>query len=182
MSEIFQIILGSSVVTTIGTSIISYFFHRRTERSNAEIKGEFEHLSRIQTTDFEWKKQTTEILGQIYIYLNRTRLAFERKYSRLEKYDQYFEDEIIFTTNKRIRDLVIENGHHIPPELLDEASKLVEHYDAWLIKYNLIRKINKDTSTIHIYVGTDGFPFPEAAEQKFKESYIQLFNFITKQK
>jgi hypothetical protein len=179
MTNIFQIILGSSIVTTIATSIVTYIFHKRTERINAEIKREFEMRSQIQTTYFEWKKQTSELLGQVYIYLNRTSKAFEKKYSKLDKYDPYFEDEIIYTSNKRIRDLIIENGHHIPPELLEEASNLVEHYDAWLVKYHNLREVNNDTMTIQIYVGPDGFRFPDKAEEKFKESYVKLFNMIT---
>ncbi|MDN3654491.1 hypothetical protein QWZ08_02570 [Ferruginibacter paludis] len=63
--------------------------------------------------------------------------------------------------------------------MLGEASSLVEHYDAWPVKYNLFRKINNDASTTQIYVGPDGFRFPENAEEKFKKSYITLFNTIT---
>jgi hypothetical protein len=179
MTDVVQVILGSSIVTTIATGIISYLLHQKTERFNAEIKREFETRSAIETTNFEWKKQTAKLLGQVYIHLNRTRLAFENTYSKLGKYNAYFEDEIVYTSNKRIRDLILENGHHIPPELLGEASALVEHYDAWLVKYNLFRKVKGDINTIHIYVGPDGFSFPENAEEKFKNSYITLFNAIT---
>lgn len=145
MSEIMKIILGSSILTTIATGLISYFFHRRTERLNAEIKREFEIRSQIQTTHFKWKKQTSKILGQVYIHLNRTRLLFQNKYSKLKEYDQYLEDEILFVSNKYIRDSILENGHHIPPELLEEASRLVEHYDAWLVKYHNSRNFLRIT-------------------------------------
>jgi hypothetical protein len=179
MSEIFQVILGSSLATTFATSIVAYLFHKRTERANALIKREFEILAQKQNNDFEYKKQTTQLLGQVYIYLNRTRKAYENKYSKLTKYDPYFEDEIVFASNKRIRDLILENGHHIPPDLLEEASKIVEHFDVWFTKYNNIRKVEKDITTIHIYVGPDGFRFPVKAEERFKESYIKLFNSIS---
>lgn len=72
----------------------------------------------------------------------------------------------------------MQNSHHIPPDLLDEASKLIEHYDAWLVKYHNLRKINNDSKTTQIYVGPDGFRFPEEAEEKFKQNYIKLFNSI----
>jgi hypothetical protein len=178
MSEIFQVILGSSLVTTFTTSVIAYFFHKRTERTNAIIKREFEILAQKQNTDFESKKQTTQLLGQVYIYLNRTRKAYENKYSKLTKYDPYFEDEIVFASNKRLRDLILDNGHHIPPDLLEDASKIVEHFDVWFTKYNTLRKVEKDIITIHVYVGPDGFRFPIKAEERFKESYIKLYNFI----
>lgn len=178
MNDVVQIILGSSIVTTIATGFISYFFHRRTERTTAEIKREFEIRSQIQATDFEWKKQTTKLLGQVYIHLNRTRQSFNT-YDRLTRYDPYFEDEIIYTSNKHIRDSIVENGHYIPPELLEEATKLVEHYDAWLSKYHKVRKVLNDKETVHIYVGPDGFPFPANAEEEFKKGYISLFRQIT---
>ena len=174
MTELFKIILGSSIVTTLLTSVIAYLFHKKSERTNAEIKREFEILSQ----DSEWKQKTTELLGQVYIHLNRTRLAFEHKYSQLQKYDAFYEDEIFYSSNKQVRDFLLENGHHIPPELLEEASKLIEHYDAWLIKYHNLRKVKKDELTLQIFVGPDGFPFPEKAEDLFKEKYTEMFRQI----
>ena len=67
----------------------------------------------------------------------------------------------------------------IPPEIIEEASKLVEHYDAWLVKYQKLRIEQKDTKTVHIYVGPDGIPYPDDAEEKFKSQYIRLFNQLT---
>ncbi|WP_125723103.1 hypothetical protein [Flavobacterium ustbae] len=178
MEDLLKTILGSSIITTILTSGIVYYFHKKTERTNAEIRHEFDRMAKIQNTDFEWQKQTTELLGQVYIHLNRTRLAFVNTYSKLKKYNAHFEDEIMYVSNKKIRDILLENGHHLPPELLGEASKLIEHYDAWLIKYNDMRKVNKDEVTIHVYVGPDGFKFPEKAEGMFKEKYEEMFRQI----
>lgn len=178
MGDLFQTILGSSIVTTIFTSAIAYYFHKRTERANSEIKREFDRISQIQNTDFEWKKRTTELLGQVYIHLNRSRIAFENTYSKLKEYNSIFEDEVVYTSNKKIRDILLENGNYLPPELLDEASKLIEHYDAWLIKYLKTRKVNNDTTTIHIYVGPDGYKFPRMAEGLFKAKYEEMFQEI----
>ncbi len=178
MGELYQTILGSSIVTTIFTSAIAFYFHKKEQRVNSEIKREFDRISQVQNTDFEWKRQTTELLGQVYIHLSRTRIAFDNTYSKLKKYDAIFEDEVIYHSNKIIRDILITNGHHLPPELLDEASKLIEHYDAWLITYHKIRKVNNDTTTIQVYVGPEGFAFPSMAEGKFKEKYIEMFQEI----
>ena len=175
MPEILQIVLGSTLATTFFTSVIAYLFHKKTERTNALIKREFELLAQRQNTDLEFKKQTAQLLGQVYIYLNRTRKSYENKYSKLKEYNQYYEDEIIYKSNQQLRSLLLENGHYIPPDLLEEASKIVEHFDVWFSKYHQIRKINKDTDTIQIYVGEDGFRFPMTAEDKFKESYIKLY-------
>jgi hypothetical protein len=176
MSELLQQILGSSIVTALFTAIIAYFFHQRTERQNAIIKREFEHLSKKDNSYFEWRKNTAELLGQVYIHLNRLSLGFKNKYSKLKEYDQFYEDEVIYKSNKHIRDLLISNGHFLPPELLDEATKLIEHFDVWLTKYNQIRMVSKDFNTKQIYVGPDNFRFPENAEKMFKEKYMEMFN------
>lgn len=177
MDNVAQIILGSSIGTSILTGIIAYFFHKKTERFNAEVKNEFEILSRIQNTDLEWKKQSAKLLGQVYIHLNRTRLAFAN-YHKLRNYDEFFENEIMYHSNKHIRDSILENGHYIPPEILEEASKLVEHYDVWLVKYHRLRKELNDKTTVHVYVGPDGVPYPQDAEEKIKAEYIKLFKQI----
>ncbi|ALR30618.1 hypothetical protein ATE47_08810 [Chryseobacterium sp. IHB B 17019] len=180
MSEILQQILGSTIVTAFFTAIIAYFFHRKTERQNAVIKREFESLSKKDTSYFEWRKNTVELLGQVYIHLNRLKLAFQNKYSKIKDYDQFYEDEIILKSNQHIRDLLINNGHFLPPELLDEATKLIEHFDVWLTKYHQTRILNKDINSKQIYVGPDGFRFPENTEKLFKEKYIEMFNELHK--
>lgn len=176
MPEFLQQILGSTIVTAFFTAIIAYFFHKKTERHNSVIKREFEALSKKDNSYFEWRKNTVELLGQVYIHLNRLKLAFQNKYSKIKEYDQFYEDEIILKSNQHIRDLLITNGHSLPPELLDEATKLIEHFDVWLTKYNQIRVLDKDTVTKQIYVGPDGFRFPENAEKMFKEKYVEMFN------
>lgn len=168
-------ILGSSIITTLLTSIIVYYFHKKTERQNALIKREFDNLAQKDNAHFEWRKNTVELLGQVYLHLNRTSLGFKNKYSGIKDYDPYYEDEVIYDSNKHIRDLLIEKGHYLPPELLDEASRLVEHFDVWLTKYNQTRLVEKDIKTKQIYVGPDGFRFPENAEKMFKEKYIEMF-------
>ena len=175
MSETLQIILGSTLATTLFTSIIAFLFHKKTERTNALLKREFELLAQRDNTDLEFKKQSAQLLGQVYMYLNRTRKSYKNKYSILKEYNQYYEDEIVYKSNQQLRTLLLENGHYIPPNLLEEASNIVEHFDVWFSKYHQIRKINKDTETIQIYVGPDGFHFPITAENKFKESYIKLY-------
>ena len=175
MSELIQTILGSTIVTTAITSVMAYYIHKKTERVTAQVKREFERLAQAQSSDFEWRRQVTELLGQVYIHLNRSRLAFEHTYSRLQAYDAVFEDEVMYTSNKQIRDTLLANGNHLPPELLDQASMLIEHYDAWLVKYAQLRKQQKDTGTIQIYVGPDGYPFPDRAEELFKAKYQEMF-------
>lgn len=51
ISEIISIILGSSLIT----SFISFFLHKRTERITAEVKKDFELLRNKFLTDLQWK-------------------------------------------------------------------------------------------------------------------------------
>lgn len=178
MSELLKQILSSTLITTLITSAIVYFFHKKTERQNAVLKREFDELSKKDTVHFEWRKNTVELLGQVYIHLNRISSGFKNKYSKMKEYDPYYEDEIMYYSNKHIRDVLINNGHYLPPELLDEANKLIEHFDIWLSKYNQIRSVEKNDQIKQIYVGPDGFRFPENAEKMFKEKYIEMFNIL----
>ncbi len=188
MSETLTIILSSGLFTTITSGIVALYFNRKTERLKAEIAHEFDLRSKIQNTDFDWKKKSAEILGQVYVHLNRTRLAFDSQYSKLNAYDPFLEDEVMLASNKLIRDVILSNGQYIPPHLLEQAGKLVEHYDAWLVKYNNVRVVQKDTSTVHIYVGIldengkKTLPFPTKAEDLFRLAYEVLFNEITHSK
>lgn len=177
MNDVIKIILGSTFCTTIFSGLITYYFHNRTELFNAKLKREYEERAQVQITDFEWKKETLKVLGQVYIHLNRTRVAFLNTYSKLKEYDGYYEDEILYKSNTYIRDLLIENSHQIPPDLLDDATKLIEHYDNWISKYHKIRIKNKDFERVHIYVveNSDGVGFPPESEARFQKNYINLF-------
>lgn len=175
MNEILNQIVSNTIITGFFTAIIAYFFHKRTERNTSIIKREFEALSKKDHSYFEWQQNTVELLGQVYIHLNRLKLAFQNRYSKIKEFDKFYEDEIILKSNQHIRDLLIDNGHFLPPELLGEAAKLIEHFDIWLTKYNQLRINDKDIHTKQIYVGPDGFHFPESAEKLFKDKYIEMF-------
>jgi len=170
--EILAIILGSGALSSLTT----FFLHRRTERITEEVRREFEKYQQAQVRDIEWKKESTKILGQIYLHLNRTITAFNRTYSKLSSYDAVFEQEVMYASNKHIRDIILTHGHFIPPSLITDATKLVEHYDAWLVKYQKLRINERNHKICQIYVGPDGFRFPEDSEEKFKAAYIKQFN------
>src|SRR5688572_4787015 len=98
--EIISIVLGSSALT----SIITFLLHRRTTKITAEIQKEFEEYANKHASDLEWKRESTKVLGQVYIHLNRTIKAMERTYGKLNSYDSSFENQVMFSSNKHIRD------------------------------------------------------------------------------
>jgi hypothetical protein len=168
LTEILSIILGSSLLT----SIVSFFLHRKTEEIGNEVKTEFEALKEKLSADLKWKQDSCRVMGRIYFHLNRSKSAGQRYY-RIKEKNKFLED-LILESNKNIRDLILEEGSLIHPDLTDEANKLVEHYDTWLEKYHSLRVKNKEEH-IHVFVGPDGYPFPKDAEKRFKDFYIKLW-------
>lgn len=168
-AEIVSIIFGSSLIT----SIVSFFLHKRTETIAAEVKKDFDLIQNKLLTDLQWKQSACKTMGKIYFHLFRTRKAFNR-YAKIKEQNKFLEVEVIKHSNQKIRDLILEEGYLIHPDLTDDANRLVEHYDVWLEKYNLMR-IEKCVDAPHVYVGPDGFEFPDTAEDKFKKYYLKLW-------
>lgn len=125
-----------------------------------------------------WKEQSvSELLGPINMQFDRTIRAFERWQSK----NLFLEAKVIKSSNETIRDLLINKGHLIPPELLEDAGKLIEHYDVWIEKFEKQRlSDNPDLETEFIFVGPDGFPFPKESEKKFRDIFKNYWDLLYK--
>ncbi len=167
--QLLSIVLGSSLIT----SIVSFFLHRRTERISAEVNNKFDLINERLREDLKWKQSACQTLGELYYHLHRTKLGFLR-YKKNDSINQFLEDEVLYVSNKRIRDLILENGYFIPPELTEDATALVEHYDVWLEKYHKMRVL-ENSEDLYIIVGPDGYRFPMDAEKKFKIRFLELW-------
>jgi hypothetical protein len=99
--------------------------------------------------------------------LQRTNRAFRRWTSK----DLGLEAQVIREGNRTIRDLFLANGHLVPPELMEDAMRLIEHYDAWLLKFDAIRGEGSKSDEDFVFVGPDGYPFPHEAESHVKEAF-----------
>ncbi len=121
-----------------------------------------------------WReKSVSDLLGPIYMQFDRTKRAFKRYNSQ----NLFLEAKVIMEGNLAIRDLLLTKGHLIPPELLEDAGELVQHYDRWLEEFHKIRsKENPDLNTPFVFVGTQGFPFPSDSEEKFKKKFKEMWN------
>ena len=170
-TEIISIILGSSLIT----SIVSFFLHKKTERVTAEVKKDFDLIQKKLSADLQWKQNACKTMGEIYFHLVRTRKAFDR-YKNIKEKNRFLEDEVIKYSNQKIRDLILKEGYLIHPDLTDKANKLLVHYDVWLEKYNKMRVGSDENNDLHVYVGPVGYGFPEDAELSFKEYYLRLWN------
>ena len=83
--------------------------------------------------------------------------------------------EVIREGNLAIRDLLLTKGYLIPPELLNDAGMLVEHYDRWLEEFEKKRSSEEpDLDSAFVFVGPQGFRFPSESEAKFKDKFGEI--------
>jgi hypothetical protein len=114
----------------------------------------------------------SQLLGPVFMQLDRTSRAFQRWKGK----NLYLEAKVIREGNTTIRDLLLQKAHLIPPDLLDHAGKLIEHYDRWLEEYEKKRASeNPDLESTFVFVGPEGFPFPHQSEKAFKDSFSRIF-------
>jgi hypothetical protein len=120
-----------------------------------------------------WKERSvTELLGPMNIQFGRTKRAFDRWNEK----NLYLEAKVIKVGNETIRDLLLTKGHLIPPELLEDAGKLIEHYDVWLELFEKQRGAKEpDLETPFTFAGPEGHPFPVDAEERFRLKYHQYW-------
>jgi hypothetical protein len=103
---------------------------------------------------------------------DRTKRAFGRWRSK----NLYLETKVIREGNLTIRNLLLTKGYLIPPELLNDAGKLVEHYDRWLEEFEKKRSSEQpDLDSEFTFVGPQGFPFPTQSEANFKAKFEQMW-------
>ena len=101
----------------------------------------------------------------------RTRRAFGRWNAK----NIYLEAKVMREGNETARNLLLAQGHLIPPELIDDAGALIEHYDAWLEEFDRVRGPNAHAlDEQFVFVGTKGHPFPSKAEVAFKAQFKRL--------
>jgi hypothetical protein len=85
------------------------------------------------------------------------------------------EAKIVREGNVTVRDLLLTKGHLLPPDLMDDAARLVEHYDRWLEEFDAKRTTESPGNMDDfVFAGPQGFPFPRDAEQKIVESFRAL--------
>jgi hypothetical protein len=174
MDSFISSLIAGVVSGSVISAIVGLVFHRRTTRIEEEIRAQFQSGLEIFRSRRGWKEQSvSELLGPVYMQLDRTESAFVRWGDQ----NFYLEAKVIGEGNRTIRDLLLEKGHLIPPHLLKDAGKLIEHYDYWLEMYESKRLAeNPDLKTKFIFAGPQGYPFPRASAQRFQEAFLSLWN------
>ena len=140
-------------------------FQRRTEEISSEVKQAFEEQSLRYRSNMAWKEQSlAELLGPVNMQLDRAHRAFKRWNAN----NHYLEDQIIREGNTAARNLLLNNGHLIPRDLLDDAGLLIGHYDRWLEQFNKVRGPGSEDSDIPFVFTYD---FPGKSAQRFQERF-----------
>jgi hypothetical protein len=172
MDPLIQQAISAIASGSVAAAVIGIIFHRRTKAIEQELRVQAEALLVITKSTRQWHEESlSRVLGPVAMHLMRTKRAFERWNSQ----QLFMEIEVIGNSNRTIRDLLLANGHLIPGELLDHASRLVEHYDAWLEEFEEKRRSEKpDLRATFVFAGPKGYPFPRDAERAFIEKFEGL--------
>lgn len=162
-------LLSGSVIALVGGVMLQ----RKTEQISAEVRQQFEQALLRYRSSLQWKEQAVaELLGPIVMQFDRTERAFNRWTTK----NLYIETKIIREGNETVRNLLLSKGHLIPPDLLPDAGRLVEHYDRWLEEYEHVRGgTEPQLDAPFVFVGPAGYPFPTDAEQRFRERFRTLW-------
>ena len=167
--ELIKLVAAGVLSGGVIAAVLGIVFQRRIATLAEQIKADYQRRLNIFQSERSWKeKSVSELLGPMYIQFDRSSRAFKR----WEGKNAYLEVHVIKVANQTIRDFLLTKPHLIPPELLDSAGKLVEHYDRWLEEFDRVRGGERpDLEAPFVFVGPAGYPFPKDAEQRFKETF-----------
>jgi hypothetical protein len=166
-------VISGGVVSVLLGFGLRLLFERHLGRATEEIKNEFAERALLYRSSREWREASVrELLGPVYMQLDRSGRAFERWKAR----NFYIETTVMKEGNTTVRDLLLQKGYLIPPPLLEHAGKLVEHYDRWLEEYENVRGgEHPDPHAPFVFVGPKGFPFPVEAERAFRTTFKRMW-------
>jgi len=156
------IFLSALISGAVISSLLTLAFTSYRTRAEAETRSRH-----------DWKEGAVrELLGPMILQFDRTKRAFNRYNQR----NIYLEAKVLKVGNETIRDLLLGKGHLIPTDLLEDAAKLVEHYDVWLELFERQRGgTEPDLHSEFVFAGPEGYPFPSDAEERFRNRYHALW-------
>ena len=173
MDELERLALAAILSGTVVSTILSLLTLRRSTRATEEIKTAFAREMAIFQSNRAWREECVKnLLGPMYMQLDRTNRGFQR----WKRQNLYLEAKVIREGNLAVRDLLLTKGYLIPPDLLNDAGAIVEHYDRWLEEFDRIRSAeNPDLGTAFTFVGPEGYPFPHQAEEHFRNRFQRMW-------
>jgi len=173
MDSFWTSLIAGTTSGTVLAAILGFLLARRTETIKKEVEAQFLRLLDRERFQRGWKERAvSELLVPVCIQLDRTKRAF----ARWETKNIFLEAKVIRDGNLVIRDLLLKNPHLIPPELLQDAGRFVEHYDRWIEEFEKIRgERTPELDAPFVFVGPKGFPFPSDAEKRFHDTFAEYW-------
>ncbi len=171
-TDFFNVTLGGFLGSGLAAALLGVLFLRHTKTLESEIKAQFDQRFKVFESTRTWKQVAlSELFGPLYMQFERTRRAFGRWKGK----NLYLEAQVVREGNRVCRDLLLSKGHLLPAHLMEDASRLIEHYDAWLEAFDRIRGVASPVDdTPFVFVGPGGYPFPKDAEARFKAEFHEL--------
>ena len=168
MEDFVKLLLSGLLSGSVISAVIGIILYRRSKTIEAEVKHQFETQFALFQSKRIWKEQiVSELLGPLYMQFDRTK----RAYDRWDGKNLYLEANIIREGNTVIRDLLLTKGHLVPPDLLEHAGELIDHYDMWLEEFDKVR-VKKESGEDVSFVFT--YNFPRDSEKAFRESFRKI--------
>jgi hypothetical protein len=112
-----------------------------------------------------------DLSGQINMILKRSEQAY-KEYLLAGKTFMYA--RILRRYNKKLRSLLIKEGHSLPSYLQKDALELIAHYDIWIEKWDMLQ-LQLNPKPDDLFVFPNEVTFPKDAACKLEE-FWQLLN------
>ena len=172
MAGFWDATIGGLIGSAVTSALVGTMLLRFNKTIEGRIQQQFERQKKVFESTRLWKEQSlAELLGPLEMQFERTKRAFDRWTGR----NIYLEGQVVRKGNEKIQELLLTKGHLIPTHLMNDASLLIEHYDAWLEAYDRIRgEKTAEGQEDFVFVGPEGYPFPTASEAKFKAEFRRL--------
>ena len=168
MEDFIKLFLSGLLSGGVIFAVIGIILHRRSKRIEAEVTHQFETQFSLFQSKRIWKDQIiSALLGPLYIQFDRTK----RAYDLWGGMNLYLEANIIREGNTVIRDLLLTKGHLTPPDFLEHAGKLIDHYDIWLEEFDRV-SVKKESGEDIMFIFT--YNFPRDSEKAFRESFRKI--------
>ncbi|WP_310467476.1 hypothetical protein [Sphingomonas sp.] len=171
MNSFWNVTLGGLIGSGLATAIVGTLLLSRNTRITEGLKSDFtDRLNRSSSLRSYQEKALAELFGPARMQLARIKRAF----GRWNRRNDHLETNIIREGNVFLRDLFLAKGHLLPPELFEDAEKLVEHFDAWLEEYERVRVSKSEGDKTFVFAGPQGYPFPRDSERRIVEHMERL--------
>ncbi len=118
----------------------------------------------------ESERMQMEVLGPVHMQMKRAEAAY-RNY--LNDGRKFIYTLVLRDSNSAVRNLLLERGYVLPASLQDDALRLIEHLDIWLIKWHELRE-RTNPSLDDPFVFANENVYPRQSAQNLAAAFAAL--------